>query len=112
MAPTRQEVYGTPLTRMSTPPLRQIWYAVAGLARSRGELRVAAAAATALVDVRPVGWRNGLWSLGRPVVTTAGRSAVAVARDAVDAFAGRAAPEAFPSLDANVVASAVRTVGG
>ena len=65
----------------------------AGPVTSRRQLNRAAAGAAALLDVRPVNWRNGLWSLNRPVVRCGGRPHQAIRHDVSLALSGRWHPE-------------------
>lgn len=60
-----------------------------GQANSLSTLWTAMQSSRAILDVRPVSYRNALGSLGRPVVCTSGRTASAVRQDVASALAGR-----------------------
>lgn len=66
--------------------------AATGAVISRREFSFAAASSAAILDIRPVNWRNALHTQYRPVIRTAGRTFAAIRHDISLALAGRLQP--------------------
>jgi len=80
-----------------------------GGVRSRSHMAEIAANTSAVVDARPVSWRNSLYGLQAPVIRAAGRTITAVRHDLSLALAGRLPqPSRPPALDLSSLLARLR----